>query len=525
MKAPQITAAIALCLTFLICPKSLSQSPTPAPSAVPFPPTPDQTVAPATSFDPRFTKISQEATPDPVLRFEYRLWPDAKVVETTVEADGRAIPATATPFAENPLNKSALLLLVDTSLGKAPYVRNRTIEENKKAILDIANLATPRTGLGLYSFANDLAELAPLASPASQIRASLPRLRADGMGTRIALSSRAAIRKLGAYPAERQAIVIFSDGKEEDSGYNWSDLRTAADQAGVMVMAIGCPETSADIPGLGALQKLADETKGYYAQMVLPTNASRGGPQNLPGLPQAILQSLDGGGEVVADLRNVATNAKVTVRLKTESGQVLEKELVRAPAPAASPSGSPSPGTNALVRPSPTGAVAPEVKPEWWKAVFSEQNRMWLIVAGAALLFLLLILVRLLLRRGSSPSPEIEPVNLSADKTTRAGSASSAKGAPLAYLSLQDANSTRMPISKTATRIGRRSDNDIVFSNDSVSGHHAEIHMGRDGSFNITDLNSGNGVHVNGAKVQQSGLRDGDSVDLGEVRFRFSLAK
>ena len=82
-----------------------------------------------------------------------------------------------------------------------------------------------------------------------------------------------------------------------------------------------------------------------------------------------------------------------------------------------------------------------------------------------------------------------------------------------------------MPLSKTATRIGRRSDNDLVFSNDSVSGHHAEVHMGRDGSFTITDLNSANGVYVNGSKVKQSGLRDGDSVELGEVRFRFALER
>jgi pSer/pThr/pTyr-binding forkhead associated (FHA) protein len=88
---------------------------------------------------------------------------------------------------------------------------------------------------------------------------------------------------------------------------------------------------------------------------------------------------------------------------------------------------------------------------------------------------------------------------------------------------MQDADATKVGLNQTASRIGRRQDNDIVFSNDSVSGHHAEIHMGRDGSFTITDLNSGNGVLVNGKKVTQSSLRDGDIVELGEVGFRFSL--
>ena len=101
---------------------------------------------------------------------------------------------------------------------------------------------------------------------------------------------------------------------------------------------------------------------------------------------------------------------------------------------------------------------------------------------------------------------------------------SSARSAALAYLVLQDASSTRLAVTKTASRIGRRADNDIVFSNDSVSGHHAELHMGRDGAFTITDLGSGNGVLVNGARVTQSPLRDGDNIELGEVRFRFTVA-
>jgi pSer/pThr/pTyr-binding forkhead associated (FHA) protein len=101
---------------------------------------------------------------------------------------------------------------------------------------------------------------------------------------------------------------------------------------------------------------------------------------------------------------------------------------------------------------------------------------------------------------------------------------SPARSAALAHLVLQDANSTRLAITKTASRIGRRADNDIVFSNDSVSGHHAELHMGRDGSFTITDLGSGNGILINGSRVTQSTLRDGDTVELGEVRFRFSVA-
>jgi pSer/pThr/pTyr-binding forkhead associated (FHA) protein len=45
--------------------------------------------------------------------------------------------------------------------------------------------------------------------------------------------------------------------------------------------------------------------------------------------------------------------------------------------------------------------------------------------------------------------------------------------------------------------------------------------MGRDGAFTITDLNSGNGTIVNGKRITQSSLSDGDLIEIGEVRFTF----
>ena len=66
--------------------------------------------------------------------------------------------------------------------------------------------------------------------------------------------------------------------------------------------------------------------------------------------------------------------------------------------------------------------------------------------------------------------------------------------------------------------------NDIVFSNTSISGYHAELHAKRDGTFYISDLGSGNGVLVNNQRISQSAdLKEGDLIELGEVRFRFRL--
>lgn len=90
----------------------------------------------------------------------------------------------------------------------------------------------------------------------------------------------------------------------------------------------------------------------------------------------------------------------------------------------------------------------------------------------------------------------------------------------LAWLESLDGEQTKYPIRKTAVRIGRRPDNDIVMKNDTVSGHHAEI-LKRGDEFTITDLGSSNQVFVGGKPVEKSSLKNGDLIELGEVRLRF----
>jgi pSer/pThr/pTyr-binding forkhead associated (FHA) protein len=70
-------------------------------------------------------------------------------------------------------------------------------------------------------------------------------------------------------------------------------------------------------------------------------------------------------------------------------------------------------------------------------------------------------------------------------------------------------------------RLGRMSDNDLCFENDSVSSHHAEVYHLPDGSFQICDLDSTNGTWVNGQRIQNQVLNSGDIVELGEVRLHF----
>ncbi len=70
--------------------------------------------------------------------------------------------------------------------------------------------------------------------------------------------------------------------------------------------------------------------------------------------------------------------------------------------------------------------------------------------------------------------------------------------------------------------IGRTDDNDIVVNHRSISRNHAKVVREADtGRYTISDLQSSNGVRVNGEEYGKVELRRGDVVDLGHVRLRF----
>jgi len=70
------------------------------------------------------------------------------------------------------------------------------------------------------------------------------------------------------------------------------------------------------------------------------------------------------------------------------------------------------------------------------------------------------------------------------------------------------------------TRIGRATGCELQIDSGSVSRHHALILVGPREAV-IEDLNSTNGVLVNGRKVTRQVLSDGDAVTIGETQFRY----
>lgn len=75
-------------------------------------------------------------------------------------------------------------------------------------------------------------------------------------------------------------------------------------------------------------------------------------------------------------------------------------------------------------------------------------------------------------------------------------------------------------LNQPTLRIGRDERLDIWINHKSISHEHAEVQL-RDGKVTIYDLESANGMRVNGVRTSRAVIEAGDVLELGEVRFRF----
>jgi ABC transport system ATP-binding/permease protein len=81
---------------------------------------------------------------------------------------------------------------------------------------------------------------------------------------------------------------------------------------------------------------------------------------------------------------------------------------------------------------------------------------------------------------------------------------------------------SRVRIQPQVMRIGRRPDNDIIIFDPGVSEHHAELRRTPAGRYLIIDAGSRNGTYVNGTRVSQQELNEGDIIAIGHAAFRLA---
>ncbi|MGI9422780.1 MAG: FHA domain-containing protein [Hyphomicrobiaceae bacterium] len=74
-------------------------------------------------------------------------------------------------------------------------------------------------------------------------------------------------------------------------------------------------------------------------------------------------------------------------------------------------------------------------------------------------------------------------------------------------------------------RIGREEDNDVQLVHKTVHRYHAIIERTPEAEFVLTDVSGdgGNGVRVDGERIERLRLRGGEVIDIGRIQLQFQL--
>lgn len=91
---------------------------------------------------------------------------------------------------------------------------------------------------------------------------------------------------------------------------------------------------------------------------------------------------------------------------------------------------------------------------------------------------------------------------------------------PKFLISLHDGTEATHELVDASITVGRLPDNALQIEDASVSSHHAELTLGEEGDYILTDIGSTNGTRLNGKELVEGegrGLQAGDKVTFGDV--------
>ena len=328
----------------------------------------------------------------------------------------------------------------------------------------------------LFTF-DDQARLAMRrTSRPEEIGTALGGLRRHGRHTALYDALYDAARYLRDADADRRALVLITDGRDEESAVDLADGLAVAQQAKIPVFTVGVGRVEERV-----LRRVAKLTGGQYE----PLRSAR------PGLIAARVTAFEATPAPAATPRPAEAD---TARGAAEGG--------RRPPPGAE---------TAADAPAPSSA-----RPLIWIAA-----TIALLLAGAAALR----------RRRRAAEAVIDDVPDDARAPTLLERMSSTEEYLEKTVTLRERpvlTITRGPGvgqvfelgTESALSIGRAKANEVVVNDVSVSSEHCRIRP-EDGHFVLHDLKSTNGTFVNERRVTRHVLSEGDVVKIGETSLLF----
>lgn len=384
-------------------------------------------------------------------------------------------PAFAAPAAETPL--IALVLDTSGSLSPADVGRRQEIAAELLAALPAGS------EIAVFNFDDESRLVLPRSADRAKVMAAIDAQGRAGRFTALHDALYDATRYVSEVPGRRRAIVLVTDGKDENSALRLEDGAALARDGHVPVFSVGVGKVQDRV-----LRRISKLTGGRY--LGTDTDGASMAQQVLDGLPAV-----------------QPPPARVEAR-----------------APAASAAGP------AAVQPPPAAAVAPGATTwSWLGPVLG-------VLAGLGVALLVLWPQ---LGRGAAAAPAAvaapaaateladEPGTLvmrMEDLPEPTDRTMVITMKPLLHVTRGPDKGRLFEVSlDAATSVGRAEGNDAALGDRTVSSQHCRIRPLPDAGFEVIDLQSTNGTFVNDRRVSRQRLAAGDVIKVGETLISFRM--
>lgn len=458
--------------------------------------------------------------------------PNITQVAATTGDPAKPVPAAWTSFGSDPLKKCAWMVVIDSSNP----ARQRTIAACVDEVRQFLGGVPAGDPVMLATMARDLNVVASFQATAADRETALKAVKADGdasLSTLIYQNLGTAITEhLAKRSEERKAVLLLTDGKDETPGgaeavmLRRNELIKKAKELGIVVHTLGFAEKASEANWFADLKEVAQQTEGMH---VAADTATHKLPAGTWGKLTGVMH---GGGTALLDVAKLEKPAVVKLDIKTADGAHATVEI---------PADKVGQALGTQAEPARPGAAAGDKKEATEatesKSTVTEEKAapaaawMWWAIGGGVVVLLIVIWVMAQSRRKAAEEEQRAATLREAEQARILNEMLAAQNTqsvtvmapppPLAYLEMCDAEQTRHAITVPSLKIGRGQHNDLVLRNDSISGSHCVLQKDRTGGWSITDLKSGNGVLVNGKRVQQATLRPDDAIELGDIKMRF----
>lgn len=466
-----------------------------------------------------------EEKKDPSANCDIRLLTPVQVKKATILAGDTPLAGSTFNSFEDGDGKAAWFFLIDRSNP----ARSATVKRSIALVKSLYTKANARNIMAVGTFAEDLRVIISPGDPYADFDSRFANVKADGAATAFYFTGIKAIDILKKVPAERRALVLISDGKAEDTAYSHEDVVKHAKEAGVLIYGIGIAEKRSETVSLQKVERLASETDGPFVSSV-------GNQEFPPDFIANFTRYLTNGGQVTAPLGTLSGEMTIAPRLTLVDGTTIEGEKTSAFV-APEPAPEPAPPQAAPPPPEPSPVIAKiyaafePVLPGSGDWAADNETFAWILLLGIPLLIAGILAVSMLRKAKQAANLDAAAVGDGADnletsytQPMRADdnpSPSPHSGISFGFFESMDGSDLRFEIKERNITIGRHSENDFQLEDDSVHRHHAVFHILPGQSPVITDLDTVNGVVVNGQRVAKAELLSGDVISLGETSFRF----